>query len=72
MSAPIISGRFMVPVDPAPLTDAQKHSAMRYVAGKAHDADDARDLLQALGLIDGERDISRARTWYGDIRGGRQ
>jgi hypothetical protein len=33
----------------------ERHRAARYVASRAVDADDARLLLEALGLLDGER-----------------
>lgn len=69
MSAPIVTGRFMTPVElDGRLTRAQKHAASLYIASKAHDADDARLLLQALGLIDSERDTNRVRTAYGEVR----
>ena len=69
MSAPTTTARFMIPVElDVRLTRAQKHAASLYVAGKAHDADDARLLLQALGLIDSERDSKGVRTAYGEVR----
>ena len=69
MSAPTTTARFMTPVElDGRLTTAQKHAASLYVASKAHDADDARLLLQALGLIDSERDTNRVRTAYGEVR----
>lgn len=37
-----------------PVTDDQRHRAARYVAGHAHDVDDARNLLDALGLLGGD------------------
>ncbi|GAA2051849.1 hypothetical protein GCM10009839_68810 [Catenulispora yoronensis] len=33
-------------------TDGERERAMRYVAGAAHDTDDALDLLAALGLVE--------------------
>lgn len=37
---------------PAEATDDEKHRATRYVASNSHDADDCRELLQMLGLMD--------------------
>jgi len=48
------------------LDDEQATRAARYVAGAAEDAEDARLLLAALGLVDSPPPLARP------VRGGRQ
>lgn len=69
MSTPTTTARFMTPVElDGRLTRQQCDAASLYIAANAHDADDARLLLQALGLIDYERDTSGSRTAFGVAR----
>lgn len=66
MSAPIVSGRFMTPIElDGRLTDAQRTAATYYAAENAHDADEARMFLEQLGLIDYDTDARGLRTAYG-------
>lgn len=69
MSTPVTSSAFFTPATPiGPLTIAQERAASFYVASKARDTDDARLLLQALGLVDYEHDTQGTRSAYGVAR----
>lgn len=71
MSTPVTSARFMTPVElDGHLTPEQERAASLYVAEQAHDVDDARTLLQALGLIPSERDRLGVRSAYGVVQKG--
>lgn len=50
--------RLSTSLTPTPTTPTQAERATRYVAAKAHNAADARGLLEALGLIQPRRDTT--------------